>query len=57
MDLPSQGDLERAEVEGVAAIDTEVGLERALDEVALVYRGTPSEVIHGHGWRRQRARV
>jgi len=51
--LPAEGDLELAEVEGVAAVDAEVGLERALDEVALVHRGAPPEVLHGHGRRRR----
>ena len=37
----------------MAAVDAEVGLERALDEVALVHRGAPPEVLHGHGRRRR----
>lgn len=52
-DVPAEGDLELAEVEGVAAVDAKVGLERALDEVALVHRGAPPEVLHGHGRRRR----
>jgi hypothetical protein len=48
-DVPSEGDLERAEVEGVAAVDAEVGLERALDEFALIHRRAPPEVLHGRG--------
>lgn len=49
VDVPAEADLEFAEVEGVAAVDAEVGLERMLDEFALVHSGAPPEVLHGRG--------
>ena len=49
VDVPAEADPEFAEVEGVAAVDAEVGLERGLNEFALVHRGAPPEVLHGCG--------
>ena len=49
MDVPAEADPEFAEVEGVAAVDAEVGLEGGLNEFALVHRGAPPEVLHGRG--------
>ena len=47
VDVPAEADPEFAEVEGVAAVDAEVGLEGGLNEFALVHRGAPPEVLHG----------
>ena len=49
VDVPAEADPEFAEVEGVAAVDAEVGLEGGLNEFALVHRGAPPEVLHGRG--------
>lgn len=48
--VPAKADVEAAEVEGAAAVDTKIGLEGTFDEFALVDGGTPPQLLrHGHG--------
>jgi hypothetical protein len=46
-DVPAEADFEAAKVEAAAAVDAEIGLEGALDELALVDRGAPPQLLHG----------
>jgi hypothetical protein len=48
-DVPAEADVEAAEVEATAAVNAEIGLEGALDELALVDRGAPPQLLHGRG--------